>query len=67
MPGILRPAHNAKCGCRTRDFVAGFGINKAGFAIAALFIVVWASAVAVWRFGKLESRWHPGGPPALPE
>jgi hypothetical protein len=26
--------------------------------------VVWAVALAVWRFGKIESRWsHPGSPP----
>ncbi len=49
------------------DFVAGFDINKAGFAIAGLFIVVWVCAVAVWRFGKLESRWHPDSRPAPPD
>jgi nickel/cobalt transporter (NiCoT) family protein len=49
------------------DFVAGFDINKAGFAIAGLFIVVWACAVAVWRFGRLESRWHPDSRPTPPD
>jgi nickel/cobalt transporter (NiCoT) family protein len=45
-------------------FMAGFDINKAGFTIAALFVVVWAVALAVWRFGKIESRWgRPGSPP----
>ncbi|HEU5388382.1 MAG TPA: HoxN/HupN/NixA family nickel/cobalt transporter [Streptosporangiaceae bacterium] len=41
------------------DFVAGFDINKAGFAIAATFVVVWAAAVAFWKLGKLDSRWVP--------
>src|SRR5487761_69639 len=38
-------------------FMANFNINTAGFTIAALFVVVWAVAIAVWRFGKIESRW----------
>jgi high-affinity nickel-transport protein len=41
------------------DFMAGFDINKAGFAIAGLFVVVWAIAVGCWRFGKLDRRWAP--------
>jgi high-affinity nickel-transport protein len=49
------------------DFVAGFDINKAGFAIAGLFVVVWAAAIAVWRLGGVESRWQPGSPPAPPD
>ena len=50
------------------DFVAGFDINKAGFAIAAMFVVVWAAAVAFWKLGKIDSRWAPAAaPPAVPE
>jgi high-affinity nickel-transport protein len=45
------------------NFMAGFDINKAGFTIAGLFIVVWAVALAVWRFGKIEARWGPSGSP----
>jgi nickel/cobalt transporter (NiCoT) family protein len=39
------------------DFVGGFDINKAGFTIAALFIAVWAAAIAIWRLGGIEARW----------
>jgi nickel/cobalt transporter (NiCoT) family protein len=39
------------------DFMAGFDINKAGFTIAGLFAVTWIAALAVWRFGRIESRW----------
>jgi high-affinity nickel-transport protein len=46
------------------DFMANFDINKAGFTIAALFVVVWAVAIAVWRFGGLESRWDRAAPPS---
>jgi high-affinity nickel-transport protein len=49
------------------DFVTGFDINKAGFTIAGLFVVVWAGALAIWRLGNIESRWQPGGSAAPPE
>jgi nickel/cobalt transporter (NiCoT) family protein len=48
------------------DFMANFDINKAGFTIAGLFIVVWVCAVGVWRFGNIESRWDRAIPPAPP-
>ncbi|WP_308162847.1 HoxN/HupN/NixA family nickel/cobalt transporter [Nocardia alni] len=39
------------------NFMNNFDINKAGFTIAGMFVVVWMVAVAVWRFGRLEDRW----------
>jgi high-affinity nickel-transport protein len=41
------------------DFVANFDINKAGFAIAGLFVLVWAAAIAYWKLAKLDQRWVP--------
>jgi nickel/cobalt transporter (NiCoT) family protein len=41
------------------DFMAAFDINRAGFAIAGLFVLVWAVAIAYWRLGKLDQRWTP--------
>jgi len=38
-------------------YVADFNINKAGFVILGLFLVCWAGAVAVWRFGRIEEKW----------
>jgi high-affinity nickel-transport protein len=35
-----------------------FNINQAGFIIVGVFVVVWAVALAVWRFGRVESRWE---------
>jgi high-affinity nickel-transport protein len=32
-------------------------INMLGFMIVALFVAVWAIAVAVWRLGRIEERW----------
>ncbi|MGH8994616.1 MAG: HoxN/HupN/NixA family nickel/cobalt transporter [Acidimicrobiales bacterium] len=50
-------------------FMANFDINRAGFAIAGLFVVVWLSAIAYWKLGKVERRWAAdarpeGGSPA---
>ncbi len=37
--------------------MANFNINTAGFCIVALFVAVWAAALAYWRFGRVEARW----------
>jgi high-affinity nickel-transport protein len=39
-------------------WVAGLDLNTAGFLIVGLFIVTWAAALAVWRFGRIEERWR---------
>jgi nickel/cobalt transporter (NiCoT) family protein len=44
--------------------VAGFNINTAGFVIVGVFVLTWAVALAVWRFGRLEERWELP-PPAI--
>jgi high-affinity nickel-transport protein len=41
------------------DFMANFDINRAGFVIAALFVAVWAAAIACWKLGSLDRRWAP--------
>ena len=38
-------------------FMYNFDINKAGFVIVGLFIITWAAAIAIWRFGHIEERW----------
>ncbi len=40
------------------DYLASFNINTAGLVVVALFVLVWAFALALWRFGKIESRWE---------
>ena len=40
------------------DYANAFNINKAGFIIVGIFVVVWASALLIWRFGNVEARWH---------
>ena len=39
------------------DVVAAVDLNYVGYAIAALFVVTWAVALAVWRLGRIEERW----------
>ena len=50
------------------DFMANFNINRAGFVIAGLFVVVWAAAISYWKLGKLDVRWAPASPgqPVMP-
>jgi high-affinity nickel-transport protein len=40
------------------DAMANFDLNTAGFMVVGLFVVVWAVALAVWRFGNVEARWE---------
>jgi high-affinity nickel-transport protein len=47
------------------DFMANFNINVAGFCIAALFVIIWAIAIAYWRYGKVEQRWSSPLPHAI--
>jgi high-affinity nickel-transport protein len=37
--------------------MSGFNINTAGFVIVGMFVVTWAVAVAVWRYGNVEEKW----------
>lgn len=40
------------------DYAASFNLNSVGYIIAAAFAVVWIVALAFWRYGKVEERWH---------
>src|SRR5579871_4813979 len=42
------------------SFMGNFNINKAGFVIVGVFVVTWAVALAVWRFGRIEQKWEAG-------
>jgi nickel/cobalt transporter (NiCoT) family protein len=37
--------------------VASIPLDYAGYAIVGLFVVAWAIALAIWRFGRIEERW----------
>jgi high-affinity nickel-transport protein len=37
--------------------IANFDINKIGFGVVAIFVVVWAVALVYWRLSHVEERW----------
>src|SRR5205085_4066221 len=39
------------------SFVASIDLNQVGYLIVGLFVLTWAIALAVWRFGRIEERW----------
>jgi nickel/cobalt transporter (NiCoT) family protein len=41
-------------------WMASLDLEFVGFAIVGLFVVTWALAVAVWRFGRIEQKWSEG-------
>jgi high-affinity nickel-transport protein len=40
------------------SYANAFDINKAGFVIVGVFVVVWAAALGLWRWGRVEQRWE---------
>jgi high-affinity nickel-transport protein len=49
--------------------MAGFNINTAGFVIVGMFVLTWAVALGVWRYGNIEEKWNAklrSGPEAAP-
>jgi high-affinity nickel-transport protein len=39
------------------DRINSLDFNLIGYVIVGLFVVTWAVALAVWRFGRIEERW----------
>ena len=40
------------------DYANGFDLNSAGFIIVGAFVVVWSIALLLWKYGRVEDRWH---------
>ncbi len=40
------------------DYARAFDLNSAGFIIVGGFAGVWAVALLLWKYGKIEERWH---------
>jgi len=38
-------------------FFQTFNLNTAGFFIVGVFVVTWAVALLIWRFGRIEAKW----------
>jgi high-affinity nickel-transport protein len=41
-------------------WIGGLDLNKIGYGIVALFVVVWLVALAIWKLGRIEQRWSAG-------
>jgi len=39
------------------NLVSTLDLNLVGYFIVGLFVVTWAIALAVWRFGRIEEKW----------
>ena len=37
--------------------VAGIDLDLVGYPMVGLFVLTWALAFAVWRYGRIEERW----------
>ena len=42
------------------SWVSAININTLGFIIVGLFVLTWAIALTIWRFGRIEERWTAG-------
>jgi high-affinity nickel-transport protein len=40
------------------DYALAFNLNSAGYFIVGAFVVVWSIALLLWKYGKIEERWH---------
>jgi high-affinity nickel-transport protein len=41
------------------QWIAGIDLNTIGFIIVGMFVMTWAAALLIWRFGRIEERWTP--------
>jgi high-affinity nickel-transport protein len=39
-------------------FMHNFNINTAGFVIVGMFMVTWAGAMLIWKYGHVEEKWN---------
>ncbi len=40
------------------EYALAFNLTSAGYFIVAAFAIVWSVALLLWRYGKIEERWH---------
>ncbi len=41
------------------DWLGGLDLNTVGFVVVGMFVVTWAIALLVWRYGRIEEKWNP--------
>ncbi len=60
--GVL--ADQAKITSGPLAAIADIPLDYAGYGIVALFVISWAAALLVWRYGRIEERWSADLAPA---
>ncbi len=40
------------------DWIGGIDLNTIGFVIVGLFVLTWAAALLVWKYGRIEDKWN---------
>jgi high-affinity nickel-transport protein len=40
-------------------WIANIDLENVGYIILILFVIVWVTAILIWRFGRIEERWSP--------
>jgi high-affinity nickel-transport protein len=41
------------------DWLGGLDLNTVGFVVVGIFVITWAGALFVWRYGRIEEKWTP--------
>jgi nickel/cobalt transporter (NiCoT) family protein len=55
--GVSKPGHMYPIGVLFGLGLDTVDLNVVGFVLVGMFLVTWAVAVTVWRFGHIEERW----------
>ena len=42
------------------DVIGDINLNLVGYLVVGLFVLTWALALGVWRYGRIEERWSAG-------
>jgi nickel/cobalt transporter (NiCoT) family protein len=40
-------------------WLGGLDLNTVGFVVVGIFVVTWAAALLIWRYGRIEEKWAP--------
>lgn len=41
------------------SWIGGLDLNAVGYVVVGMFVVTWAVALLVWRYGRIEENWGP--------
>ncbi|WP_062641140.1 HoxN/HupN/NixA family nickel/cobalt transporter [Streptomyces maremycinicus] len=39
------------------EWIGRIDLNSVGYAVVLLFVVTWAAALLIWRYGRIEEKW----------